>query len=206
MTTLESGLFAGGLLFPALSLLTVLASAMTWWRSHRHASAVLIPFIGPALLTCWILLRGYSGWFIPLAWLLDIGTLVFLSVLPRLIREWWQTSVFTRTMILRGTQGIQRAEITIHRGGRYLLTKTWNRPRDELGIVGLGEPGSFVAEGETLTLVSDHGLRRELRRVARSAYDVDEPEEDCPQFQDYSLRGWRLESREHHMSGVERDE
>lgn len=206
MTSLEMCLLGCGLFFPALSLLTVFASAVTWWRSGRHASAVLIPFVGPVLLTCWLLLRGYSAWFIPLVWLLDMGTVMFLAVLPWLIREWWQTSVFTRIMILRGTQGIQRAVITIHHGGHYLLRKSWDRPSSEPGIVGLGEPGSFVADGETLTLVSDHGLRRRLRRVTRDAFDVEELEEDRPELRDYSLRGWRLECREHHVSGVEHDE
>jgi hypothetical protein len=199
MTTLEKCLLGGGLFFPALSLLTVLASVVTRWRSGRHASAALVPFVGPVLLTCWILLRDYSSWFILLVWLSDMGTVMFLAVLPWLIREWWRTSVFTRTMILHGTQGIQRAVITIHSSGRYLLKKSWDRPSSETGIVGLGEPGSFVADGEAVTLVSDHGLRRKLRRVTRDAYDVEEPEEDRPELRDYSLRGWRLECREHHV-------
>jgi hypothetical protein len=195
MSTFEKCLLGGGLLFPALSLLMLFASLVTSWRSGRSTSLVLIPCIGPVLLTSWILVRGYSGWFIPLVWLLDPGTVIFLPVLPWLIRDCWQFSVFTRIMILRGRQGMQRAVLTIHRGGRYLLTKSWDRPSNELGIVGLGEPGSFVDGGETLTLLSNHGLRRLLRRVTPDAFDVEEPDEERRELSNYSLRGWRLESR-----------
>jgi len=68
MTAITTALLVAGLLFPALSLLTIVGSLLHRWRHKRHASAVLVPLIGPILFTCWVVLAGKSIWLIPLAW------------------------------------------------------------------------------------------------------------------------------------------
>lgn len=66
-----------GLVFPFVSFLTLAGSVMTAKTPERHASAVLIPFFGPMVLTGWILLSGFSPLWIPLVWVLDPGTSLF---------------------------------------------------------------------------------------------------------------------------------
>lgn len=189
---LETTLLIAGLTFPTLSLLTCIASLVTRWRHDRYASPVFIPFLGPALLTCWVLMAGHSRWLIPVVWLLDLGTVAFLFVLPRLTVEWWRLSAFTRLLTLHGAHGIEKVILTLHRGGRYFVRKSWNRAQGKLGIVGLGETGTFLDDGEVIALTSDCGLRRELQRIDVNTYDVSEPNDKRPELRDYSLHGWRL--------------
>jgi hypothetical protein len=153
---------------------------------------VFIPFVGPVLLTWWVFIAGQTRWLIPLAWLLDLGTIAVLVALPRLSREWWQLSVFTHLTTLRGSHGIEKVILTLHRGGRYCLKKSWDRSHGELGVVGLGETGTFIDDGDVLKLESHHGLTRRLQRADTNAFDVAEPETGRPELQSYSLHGWRL--------------
>lgn len=189
-----TSLLIAGLIFPTLSLLTYVASLATRWRHGRYASPVFIPFIGPVLLTRWVFVDGHSSWVIPLVWLLDLGTVAFLIVLPRLTWEWWQISAFTRLMILRGSHGIENAILSLHRGGRYFLRKSWDRTQGELGIVGLRETGTFIADGEILALKSNHGLNRRIQRIATNTFDVSELGDNRLELRDYSLHGWRMYS------------
>lgn len=183
-----------GMILPLISALTCIASAITRWRNGRYASPVLIPVIGPVLLTAWIIVDDVATWSIALVWLLDLGTIAFLLVLPRLAREWWRLSVFTQIMRLKGTQGIQNAIITLHTSGRYFLRKSWNRPPDEIGIVGLGETGSFAQTEDCIKLQSDHGLQRVLQHISNSSFVVEEPDVGRPDLEPYSLRGWHMNS------------
>ena len=187
-------LLIAGLFFPGLSLLTAPVSAWQSWRYQRHVSPIFIPFVGPILLTCWIILDQRPLWAIPIVWLLDIGTLMFLLVTPRLIRDWWQTSSFTRRLKLQGSVGIEAATLTFHTGGRYLLEKCWNRPPETNGIIGLGEIGTYVEINSGYELTAHHGLRRVLRSI-----DNQTPErsfsvsEDSPSKENAnSLEGWVL--------------
>ncbi len=187
-----TALLTAGLIFPTVSLLTCIASLITRWRHDRYASPVFIPFVGPALLTCWVLMAGHSRWLIPVVWLLDLGTVAFLFVLPRLTLEWWQLSAVTRLMTLHGAQGIEKVILTLHRGGRYFVRKSWNRAQGELGILDLGETGTFIDDGEVIALTSHFGLNRRLERIDLSTYDVSEPADIDPELRDHSLHGWRL--------------
>lgn len=81
-------LLAVGLFFPVIRLLTLALSGRGQRRTGKYSSAVLIPIIGPTLLSLWIQHRGiHRGW-IPFVWLDDPGSLSLLIVLPRLLREW----------------------------------------------------------------------------------------------------------------------
>ena len=186
-------LLLAGLFFPVISLLTSIASAATWYWSRRHSSAVLVPYIGPFLLTCWVILIGKKLWTIPLFWILDLGTVAFTVALPGFIREWWEFSEYTRTMALKGTLANEQVIVTFHKSGRYLMKKSWSRQNGEFGIMSLGELGSFIANGKNFTLESHHGVMRKLLREADGSFTVEESNIDRPEFGNYSLRGWRLQ-------------
>lgn len=188
----ETTLLILGLIFPTLSLLSFIATLVTRWRHDRHTSPVFIPFFGPVLLTCWVLVAGHPRWLIPVIWLLDLGTGAFFFVLPQLVAEWWQHSAFTRLITLHGAHGIEKVILTLHRGGRYFARKSWNRAPGELGIISLGEAGTFIDDGEVIALLSDLGLNRQLNRIDLNTYDVSEPNDSGPELRNYSLHGWRL--------------
>lgn len=179
-----------GLLFPLISWLTL---AVSWWvarRSGGHSSAVLIPFAGPLVLTWWLWQQEARGWIFALPWVLDIGTVLFLFMLPRLVAEAWQTSRFTRALALIGSQGIEHVQISFHAGGHYLLLKRWTRAQRELGTVALSEAGSYThGAANSLELCSHTG------RVRRLALDVDNwyLVSDLGDPGDRSLDGWRLQ-------------
>lgn len=147
-----------GLLFPVLSLLTGIASLIDRWKREKHSSPVFIPVIGPALLTAWVVLSHYPFWLIPVVWVGDIGTMAFLIISPRLISEWWDTCSYTRILNLHGINENQSAQLSFHATGRYLLRKKWQRPPDEVGIVSLGELGSFTRAQDLLEMKADHGV------------------------------------------------
>jgi hypothetical protein len=164
--------------------------ATGWQRS-----AVYIPLLGPALLTSWIVLDGRpSLWLIPTVWIGDLGTIVFLLHLPSMMREWWQTSRFTLVLKLRGENGIESVTLTLHSGGHYLLRKRWARQKDELGILELGEPGTFIQLGNDYELTVHFGLRRVVRLIeekqGEKSYLVNE--EPSPAPEECSLNGWML--------------
>jgi hypothetical protein len=196
MPTLGTTLVVAGVIFPALSWMTAASALWTSWRTNRHSSPIFIPFVGPLLLTCYILVEGRSRWMVPAVWALDIGTLAFLWVLPRLAMELWNTSSFTRIMTLRGTSGIQNAVITLHTTGHYMLKKSWDRQEGESGIARLGEPGTFCADGDAFELVSHSGLRRRLVRADDQSFLVEEHQggQAAPTDYDPSLHRWLLKS------------
>jgi len=94
MTPLLSSLLVAGLIFPVISLLTTMGSLASQWRQKKYSSPVFIPFIGPVLLTSWVVFAHKPLWFVAIVWLADIGTLAFLAVSPQLIRDWWHRSSF----------------------------------------------------------------------------------------------------------------
>lgn len=185
-----------GLLFPAISLVTSLLAWWGLWRYENHSSAVLIPLVGPILLTWWILLKGLSAWLIPVVWVLDIGTVSFFVVCPRLFREWWQISWFTRQLTLHGRQGIEAATLELHAGGHYLLRKEWDRPAGTFGIGAFGEVGTYIGVRDNYELTSHFGLRRILRSLdnhdAENSFLVSDEAARNQELREYSLDGWTL--------------
>lgn len=194
MTTLLKPLLIAGLIFPVISLLTSVASWVHQWRHKKYSSPIFIPFIGPVLLTSWVILAHKPLWFIVIFWVADIGTLAFLAVSPRLIKDWWHTSSLTRILALSGNQDAQSAIITLHSTGHYVLKKSWSRPSGQAGIVGLGEPGTFTRLDNRYALTSHVGLRRILRKMDETAYRVEEEELPREELRNYSLDGWVLRS------------
>ena len=74
------GLFIVGAFFPALSWLTGVASYLSWRLHEKHSSPVFVPFVGPIVLTWWVLSAHKPLWAIPLIWLCDLGTIGFFLV------------------------------------------------------------------------------------------------------------------------------
>lgn len=192
MIALPNLLLVAGLFFPAVSLLTGMGSIVSRWRYKKHSSPVFIPLIGPVLLTGWVISADKPLWMIAIAWVADIGTLAFLAASPKLFRDWWRTSSFTRVLVLNGTKGNQSAILTFHSTGHYLLKKSWIRPCGQTGIVRLGEPGTFTQLGDRYELTSHAGLRRLLQKTDERAYRVEKEDLPKEELRDDSLRGWVL--------------
>ncbi len=187
-----------GLLPPLITYASVTAAWWFSWRHGGHASAIYIPFLGPILLTSWIVLDDRPlFWLIPAVWIGDLGTVVFLIHIPGMVRELWHTSWFTLVLKLHGEKGIETATLTLHAGGHYILWKRWARQKDELGIVELSEPGTFIQLGNNYELTAHFGLRRLVHLVeekeGEQSYLVNE--ETLQGYEEHSLSGWMLKSR-----------
>ena len=175
---MDSTLFlAIGALFPAISWLTLIAGYLHYKWHGRASSGVYVPFVGPLMLDLWLLARGEPGWLLVVPWVIDVGTLFFLAALPRLVKDAWQTSRFTRLLHLSGEHSEARVDISLHRGGHYLLTKHWNQraplhasavPR----LITLGEPGLCDESPDGWRLTSHAGRVRHLLRSGSSGYVV----------------------------------
>ncbi len=194
MTTQLKILLIAGLIFPIISWLTGLGSLADQWHNKKHSSPIFIPFIGPVLLTSWVIFAHKPLWFIAIVWLADLGTLAFLAVSPQLIRDWWHTSSFTRILALNGNKDSQSVIITLHSTGHYLLKKSWSRPPGQSGIIRLGEPGTFIQLDNQFELTSHVGLRRVLRKTDERVYRVEEEELPKEELSNYSLNGWVLKA------------
>lgn len=194
-----------------LGILPAFMSALTgllcWKRGagwSESPSPIFVPFIGPALLTCAILLDGYPRWLIPIAWTTDLGTLVVLWCLPAIIREEWKTSRFTCVLRLKGSVENAHAILTFHTSGKYLLQKRWKLAQGEQGIVGMGELGTYAETLNGFTMKSDEIVDRSVvhegrvfridRKLVRTAgRTVVVEESDLPEVVFYhTLRNWSL--------------
>jgi hypothetical protein len=182
-----------GLLFPLISLLTGIAALMDRWKRKKNSSPVFIPFIGPVLLTTWVVLSHYPWWVIPIVWMGDIGTVGFLMLSPKIISEWWDTCSYTRVLSLHGAKDNQTAQLSFHSTGRYLMRKQWLRPPKECGIVSLGEPGGFTQMEEAFEMKADQGWQRRLTAVSEGRFQVTEDEEVDQEHPSYSIAGWVFE-------------
>jgi len=194
MNGVEVTLIAIGLIFPMISLVTGIASLIARWRYNKHSSPVFVPFIGPFLLSGVIANHGDHLWLIPIVWVCDIGTVAFLCVTPRLIAEWWAVSRFTQILGLKGEFGNESAVLTLHSTGQYLLKKKWRRTPGELGVIAVGEPGTFTQSKDGYNLIAYHGLRRTLRPEGAGQYVVEEDDTEKPSMQNYSLKHWHLKA------------
>ncbi len=95
-------------------------------RRNRHIS-MAAPF--PSVLTALGLAlyehtRAY--WWVGL--LTDYTLFAFVAVLPRLIAEQWQTSRFTRIRLLQAEEPARRLTLSLHRGGHFHLSATFEPP------------------------------------------------------------------------------
>ncbi len=150
-----------------IQLLSALTGLICWRRPKglsESFSPLLVPLLGPLLLTLAIHLNGWPWWLIPIAWLTDLGTLVLLWFLPSIIRQAWKTSRFTCVLLLKGSVENAQAVLTFHTSGNYLLEKRWVRPKGEEGIVGMGEEGTYTRTESGFRLNSDEQVDRSIER------------------------------------------
>jgi len=180
-------LLACGLLFPLISWLTFVISVIQA-RAGRHSSGVYIPLVGPVVLDVWLAGTAAPGWTLCLPWLLDIGTLFFFAATPHWCAQWWKTSKFTRVFALNGVQGNQTVEISFHRGGHYLLWMRWQRAPGEIGILALGDTGSYLERDGRIDLRSHTGRERAFIAAGDGYLASDPGSQVEPQ-----LQGWHLQ-------------
>ena len=183
----SSLLLAAGLLFPAISLLSFIASTLQSVMSKKHSSGIYVPLIGPVLLDYWLLSVEGQHWMLAVPWLVDIGTIFFAIATPRLALEIWNTSRFTRLFRLTGTKENQSVEISFHKGGHYILQKRWMRPEGQVGVVAVGEPGTYIEEPGLLMLTSHTGR---VRRITNDGQIYVVQDSDSPE--DYKVSDWEL--------------
>lgn len=185
-------LFYWGLVFPTISWLTLFQSVWTGWRKGRSSSVVFIPFVGPILLTWWISIEGHSLWMISVVWVLDIGTMCFIAMMPRMIKESWESSKYTRILTLHGVNGNQDVVIEFQQNGKYALRKTWDKHEGEYGTSSLGEPGTFSIDGDTINMVSHLGQVRTLAKSHEGTFLVEDNILKRPDLHRYCIDKWSL--------------
>lgn len=154
---MEDVILVVGLIFPAISWLSIIVKMLQYVLTKKSSSEVYIPFIGPILIDIWIVAVDGPVWTLVIPWIADIGTIMFGIAMPKLVVEWWQTSPFNRTFVLVGTKANQAVEISFHKGGHYVLQKNRTRRLNEVGVIALSEPGTYEENEDTITLTSHTG-------------------------------------------------
>lgn len=108
--------------------LTILnwSSLFASWFSKRHISPV---FPASSLLTAWGLAlfeptRAYC-W---VSLLTDYTLFTLLIAAPALVADEWRTSRFTRVKLLLAEETPRKLELSLHRGGHFLLRATFIPP------------------------------------------------------------------------------
>jgi len=157
-------LFTIGLIFPLLSWVTFLLSLYERKAKQRHASPVYIPFVGPVAIDIALLGEGAEWGWLALPWVLDIGTLAFLRVMPQLLRTFWQIADFNRVGLYKAAEGMRGVTLSLYKAGVYQLSFAWDRPKGETGMTGAGEPGEYVVTENGYILTAHTGAKRILSR------------------------------------------
>ena len=184
-----------GILFPAISFLTSIASLYEWWKHKKHSSPIYIPFIGPILLTFWVIGSDKHLWLIPIVWVCDVGTVAFIIVIPRLVSDWWNTCSFTRILNLHSSSGIQTAQLSFHTTGYYFLQKKWHHPSGEYGTISVGDIGTFTRTGDIIEMKSTWGWSRTIRLISDGYYLVSVEVNVKDKSPDYSIINWTFENK-----------
>ena len=156
-----------------------------FWK--KDVSGLTIPIIGPVLINTSIVALDKPIWLLPIPWIADVGTLIFLIIAPSLTRQWWTISRFTKLFTLSGASENQKVSISFHSSGNYVLMKEWERGDTE-GITGLGDGGQFEISEGLITIKSHLGFVRHLKCTDGVNYEV----EDLESPDDYQLGGWSL--------------
>lgn len=145
----------------ALSL-TSWASLVTETRRGRRSSPVFPP---PGLLTAvglGSLPQTHAYWWVGL--LMDYSFLALLIATPRMIRGAWRSSSFTQVQLLQAQDQTRRFELSLHRGGHFVLRATFEPPMRTAAsgarVTAFGAPGDWHEEpGGQLRLSGYRGAR-----------------------------------------------
>lgn len=162
-----------GLLFPIISWVSIIITQILWRYKNKYSSALLTPLIGPIFLNIWMCMTEKPAWLFFLPWLLDIGTIPFLLMLPRLIRDEWSTSRFTKLFSISSTKNKQTTVISFHKGGKYFIKFRWERFPGELGIIATNDFGDFTKSNNDYILTSHTGNIMKLTKVNDTYHGTD---------------------------------
>ena len=144
--TIAAGLMALGGGVSILNWIMLIAAL----RTGRFVSAV--PLIGGFCLGAGALLLPVLR---PYAWaalLLDCGTVATLVALPRIIRTEWQTCGWNLLEEYVGNRGNMTVRLRLFRRGAFTLRWDIKRQPGELGLVSLGNVGTWERKAEALVL------------------------------------------------------
>lgn len=132
------------------------------WRSGRFVSPV---FPMPSVLTAiglGSLPQTRPYWWVGL--LTDYTLFSWLVAAPRLIKEAWQTSAFTRIWQLRASDSSRLFDLSLHRGGHFFLRATFEPPAscDDYGacIQSYGVVGNWAESSEGHLQLQGYGEGR----------------------------------------------
>jgi hypothetical protein len=142
-----AGLLLGlGVLF---SLLNWVALAMSLWSGKFHSP---VPLVGGLSL---VLGASLLPPLRPYAWagiVLDYGTLAFALSVPGFARELWATSWFNLVEECVGARGRTTVRVRLFRRGVSTVNWDITRPAGELGLVGMGQLGTWERDADRLVL------------------------------------------------------
>ena len=182
-----------GLLFPGLALITTLNALYSSRRYHKFNPPLFVPFTGALILSVWVFKSAKPGWLYLVVWFSDVGTIGLVIVGRRLILQWWDTCSVTKVLELHGSKETELATLSLHSTGRYYLRKKWQRPAGEIGIMGLGERGSFIKSDDGFRITADSGWVRELVCTVEGKFRVFEDENVAQSHADYAIADWLLD-------------
>ena len=133
-----------------------LLALANWWSliwnyvTKRFHSAV--PFVGAALLGAGMLMMPTTRTYAWTALILDYGTLAFLLVSPRLIRDAWSTNHINLICEYLGEKGMKKVRLRLFCRGIFTIRLRLDRPPGECGLTSTGTTGTWQREGARLEL------------------------------------------------------
>ncbi len=158
-----SPLLIVGCVFPIISWISLIIATINQKILGIHCSPAFVPIIGPVLLNSWSIQSGHPVWFLIVPWVLDIGTLWFLFLLPNMIKEYWQYSKFTRIFVFHSKKNHKNIALSIHKNEHFIIKFNWQREKNETGIISMNDFGKYtIADNGDYTLTSHTGTKRKL--------------------------------------------
>jgi hypothetical protein len=111
----------------------------------------------------WLIHTEYSKLLLIVPWISDVGTIWFLIVLPRLLKEFWNYSDFTKILSLSSVIGNSTAVISFHKNGHYIIRYKWLLKENETGTTACSDIGTYEnRDSLRYLLTSSTGIVREL--------------------------------------------
>lgn len=135
-----------GALFSLLNWCSFVATA---WTGKFHSA---VPLVGGLCLGAGALLLPPLR---PYAWavvFLDYGTIVFVVVFPRLVREMWSTSWFNLMEEYVGVRGRTTVRVRLFRREVFIITWRVARPAGDYGLVEMSRVGTWEREPHRLII------------------------------------------------------
>lgn len=185
---METTILFVGLFFPIISWVSLIITQLLLKYKNKYSSAILTPLIGPILLNIWMYMTDKAIWMYPIPWVLDIGTLPFLIMLPKQIKDEWSLSSYTQIFSISSTVGLQSTKISFHKSGKYLIKFRWKRIEKDFGIIATNDFGKFnkLRDGNYV-LTSHTGNIITLKKEDNSYHCIDSSKDN-----NINLDGWIL--------------